>query len=724
MATEPHLTLDEIALQLGEPYALRDVDARGRDLAAVGEVLASRGAAVGIHELAGGSTEVVVCANDALGALSVIAGQFAAHGLDIRSADLFTLTSDPAGTARRVVGGARRSPSQRRLLLDIFVVAPPAQPQAIEWPTFASQLRSTLARVDAGEIEDALEQVIEGFAARPRSAAALGPLFPVSIEVEPGASATRLFIQAEDTPGFLFEFTAGLGALRANVVSAEIRTVGGETRDTFLLTEANGGAIRDPHRLEELRVAAVLIKHFTHLLPVAAEPAQALRQFGTLVRSLAARPEGISALGDLASPHVLETLAELLGVSRFLWEDFLRMQHANLFPVLAHVEALDERLSRDGLVEAGRDAVRPRPGNTEGGPRTRLNEFKDREMFRSDLRYITGRIGFLAFSRELSDVAEATVLAAATHAHRELEAQYGTPTLADGGGECGWAISALGKFGGRELGYASDIELLFVYDGAGETTGPTVTSNHEYFEAFVRLVRDSITVRQEGIFELDLRLRPYGSAGALATSIAAFAQYYSKGGAAEQFERMALVRLRPFAGSEATRERVRRLRDAFVYSGEPMDLAGIRHLRNRQATELTRAGTVNAKYSPGGVVDLEYFVQTLQIEVGATEPTVRVPGTLEAAELLGGVGALPPLLKGQLQEAYGFMRRLIDALRVVRGNAKDLAIPPADSRAFAYLARRMHFVTPGDLERAITVRMAFGRALWDRFAGGGPEPTR
>ncbi len=720
------LTIDDVIRQLGERYASRSSEARAADLALLASIESPRHSAVAVRPLAEDSSavEVTVCAADQLGALAVIAGGFAAHGLDIHAADLFTISAPHSTSPARTIRGrpVRPAPARdarpSRLLLDIFTVAVPdgVAPGA----DFQRDIEETLALVGAGDLDAAMEHVIEGVAGRARASVSTEPLYPLAIELVPGPEATRLIIEAVDTSGFLFELAAALGTLRVNVVRAEIRTIERATRDTFFLTEPDGAPIRDPRRLEELRVAVALIKHFTHLLPVSAEPAQALRQFGALVRTVAARAPGPEALGDLSSPQVLQTLAELLGVSRFLWEDFLRMQHENLFPVLARVESLATRLSPAELAAAALEAVAPRSDEPPEAARRCLNELKDREMFRADLRHITGRLGFLAFSRELSDVAEATVLGAATLAHAVLRGRHGTPRLLDGR-ECGWTVCALGKFGGRELGYASDIELLFVYAGDGRTDGAEPISNHDYFEAFVRHVRDSISARQEGIFELDLRLRPYGTQGALATSLAAFEAYYSSMGAAEQFERLALVRLRPVVGDDETRAAVRALRDAWVYSGAPLDYAEIAHLRHRQATELVRAGTVNAKYSPGGVVDLEYFVQASQIEVGATDPAVRVPGTLEAIELLSRSGVLPQLLAAKLQDAYGFMRRLIDGLRVVRGNAKDLATPPADSRAFAYLARRMHYESPTALAGAIEVRMDFGRMLWERFAP--PPPS-
>ncbi len=714
----PPLTLDDLPpelLQRHERFATTAQD----DLALLEQVQSLTDVATRVRSVGGGAHALTIAAADQLGALAVLAGNFAAHGLDIREADLFTVvaSADPLPAAPRRAPPRRRptAPTRpRRLLLDHFLVQPLATLEPQHWAAFEAGVRETLALVAGGALEAAMERVIDGVALRARVTSGSEPLYPVAIELTPEADTTRLEIQSVDSAGFLFEFAAALGALRANVVRAEIRTVDHETRDTFWLTEADGRPVTAPHRLEELRVATTLIKHFTHVLHRAAEPAQALHQFGALVRSLAARPQGVIALGDLSAPEVLETLADLLGVSRFLWEDFLRMQHANLFPVLASAGSLAYRTPRDQLLAESLAAVQPQADDAPESPRRRLNDLKDREMFRTDLRHITGRIGFLEFSRELSDVAEVTVRSAATLVHAELQAAHGEPRLADGGA-CGWAICALGKFGGRELGYASDIELLFLYEDDGLTDGPRPISNHEYYEAFVRGVRDAITARQEGIFELDLRLRPYGAKGALATSLRGFAEYYREHGPAEQFERMALVRLRPFAGSDHVRVEAVRRRDAWVYSGARLNIDEVLHLRHRQATELTRTGTVNAKYSPGAVVDLEYFVQALQIEHGASHADVRAPGTLEGAELLIRAGLLPPLLGGKLQDAYGFMRRLIDGLRVVRGNAKDLAIPEPGTRAFAYLARRLHFLEPADLDRAIRVRMDFGRSLWTHF---------
>jgi glutamate-ammonia-ligase adenylyltransferase len=208
-------------------------------------------------------------------------------------------------------------------------------------------------------------------------------------------------------------------------------------------------------------------------------------------------------------------------------------------------------------------------------------------------------------------------------------------------------------------------------------------------------------------------LRPYGNAGALATSYTGFRQYYREDGPAQQFERMALVKLRPVAGDPVLGKHVEQARDGYVYSGRPLDIADIRHLRHRQATELVAAGAVNAKYSAGGLVDVEYFVQARQIEAGHTQPSVRTTNTMDAIDRLREAGVFSATQATHLRECYSFLRRLIDALRVVRGNAKDLTIPLSDSREFAYLTRRLGYDTPAQLRAAIDDRMRFARGLWD-----------
>ncbi|MCI0440675.1 MAG: glutamine synthetase adenylyltransferase, partial [Chloroflexi bacterium] len=503
-----------------------------------------------------------------------------------------------------------------------------------------------------------------------------------------------------------------LTMLNVNIERAEVRTEGDEVRDTFWLTDSSGYKITDERRLNELRVAAALIKQFTRLLPRSPNPAQALRQFNALTQQILASPDWMDRLRDLESAPVLQTLAEMMGVSQFLWEDFLRMQHENLFPVLLDVPALDERKSRDALYRDLHERTRDAADHERRVQA--LNSFKDREMFRVDLRHITNRIGFREFAQELSDLAEVVVDEAAKLSQKTLAPRYGSPAL-DGGRPCPWAICALGKFGGRELGFGSDIELLFVYEGEGKTDGAESIQNSLYFGNFVRAFLSVLKAKREGIFEIDLRLRPYGDKGAMASALDEFRRYYSPDGFARQFERMALVKLRPVAGDPAFGKKVVQARDAFVYSGAPLDIENILHLRRRQAAELVRPGAVNAKYSPGGLVDLEYYVQAWQIATGHSDPdkSGRVTNTLDAIERLVEGRHMSRKLSENLRRFYAFLRRLIDALRAVRGHAKDLTIPPTDSREFAYLTHRLQFRSPAELQDAIASCMDAASKVWE-----------
>ncbi len=715
------LSLDAVRAQLGSAYDRFDSLERSRHFDLLRSVYLPEDLAFDVENTGSGHWTVTVCADNVLGALSIIAGIFAAHRIEIVSADAFTLRFTESQTARRPVsrvGGRPRGPlrasRKRSLILDIFEVR--VSDDLITdgfWDRFRDGLAGAFTTLAEEGRDRGREEVIDRVS-RTISRADGGEvqLYPIAIELSNDDSheQTRLHIHGTDTPGFLFAFSNALAMLHANIERAEVRTDGGEVHDTFWLTDLQGDKITSESRLHELQVAAALIKHFTYLLPRSPNPAQALRQFHELTRQMLSRQDWTEEVRDLESPAVLETLAELMGVSRFLWEDFLRMQHENLFPVVMDIPALDEQRSGEMLRGACCAEIERAPAH--GDSVAALNRFKDREMFRIDLRHITHRIDFRRFSEELSELSEVVVQQAAQLAEAKVTDRFGAPALASGR-PCRWTVCALGKFGGRELGFGSDIEMIFVYEAEGATGGPDVIENSRFFREFVVEFTRTISTRSESIFEIDLRLRPYGNAGPLATSLGAFERYYSATGDARQFERMAMVKLRHVAGNSDLGAEIVRLRDEFTYSPEPADLENVTHLRRRQSAELVPTGAVNAKYSKGGLVDLEYFVQIQQIEAGHSDPSVRATNTLDAIDSLDRGGHVPSDHARDVAESYGFIRRFIDALRVVRGNARDLTIPSPDSREFTYLAQRLRFRSSQELEDAIRVHMGFAGSLFD-----------
>ena len=730
-AQATHDELHQLTTQWGD--ALSELDASGIEL--MSELLkgeANYGEVRMCVETYGAGWRVGVSTDARANVLPLVAGLLTSNGLDISQADIFTVGPSHRPTER----ASRRQPARRSQSTDYrWRRRRRAQTQHATrgtqrrvamlfelrerstgipgWDKIEQDIRTAARQALTGRVDSATSAVIDRFSDAMREAGqGGGDQLPIDIftDVESSDRFTLITISSIDTPGFLFSFTNALASIHINIARATIRTYDDVVRDTFWLTDSSGSKIQDDHRLNQLWVAAALIKQFTYYLPIAPDPTQALRQFNSLTSQLLAMRDWTSKLHDLDSPDVMEILARMMGMSRFLWEDFLRMQHDNLFPVLLDSESLDRALSLDeleALIDSDLDSC-----DSHDERMRSLNDFKDREMFRVDLRFITGRVGLGQFSRELTSIADVLTRKTFEIGYSFVSGRHGVPRT-ESGSVCGYGIFALGKFGGRDMGFGSDIELMFVYDSEGMTDGDDPVRNSTFFEQVVKEFLNVLEVRPQGIFEIDMRLRPYGSKGPLASSLAAFRDYYSPDGDARQFERLALVRMRPVLGEERLVQSVMSVQDAFVYAHKPLDIGDILHMRGRQANELVKRGSVNAKLSPGGVVDIEYYVQAWQISRGREDRGLRLTNTLEAVEALRDKGHLDDSLAGGISEAYALLRKLIDGLRIVRGNAKDLNIPDRDSKEYQRLAHRMSEHGAGRLSSHISEHMGFARGLWE-----------
>ena len=645
---------------------------------------------------------VTIVAYDFPGELSMICGLMTVYGLNICDGHAFTYEPASAG----VDGTGKTSPlpvrNDRRKIVDVFTVNTVVKDFPPDtWQRYAGDLSQLVSMMDEGKRREAQVNLIKRVAVGLQTASGPTPtLYPVDIAIDNSFSPkyTVLRINAMDTVGFLYEMTNALAFNQVYIAQVEIDSAGERAHDTLYVTDNNGLKITSPEKQRELRAATVLIKHFTHLLPHSPNPESALLHFREFIAQLFQRPNWPDELASLERSEVLSGLSQLLGVSDFLWDDFLRMQYANLFPVVRDVDKLTTAKSRAQLQEEMGALLRP----VHHGPQAPadhapwqdvLNAFKDREMFRIDMRHILGHTNeFWEFSSELTDLAEVVVNTAYHLIAEDLRLIYGTPMLDSSPGEISqMAVLALGKCGGRELGFASDIELMFVYTGNGKTSGPNVITSAEFQEKVVETFVSTIRARQEGIFQVDLQLRPYGKVGSMAVSLEAFRRYFSPEGPAWAYERQALVKLRAIAGDAGLGRQVEGLRDQFIYTGEPFDVTAMRAMRERQIRHLVKGGTFHPKYSPGGLVDVEYLVQGLQITHGAAYPSLRLTNTREAMAALATVGILSAEDYTHLHKAHTFLRWLIDALRVVRGNAKDVTIPPEDSEEYAFLARRLRY---------------------------------
>ncbi|HWL07718.1 MAG TPA: glutamine synthetase adenylyltransferase, partial [Planctomicrobium sp.] len=523
---------------------------------------------VAVQDLDSSLQQVTIAGLDRIGALSAICGLMCACGTDIVSGNVLTGTDvDSIGTPRR---GNRRT----RKFVNVFTVRPASSGTSgsIDWNLFEDELNDLVQLAETSGWQKAQGKLAHRVAEavyEPQTTAV--PLLPVEIDLDNIASrdATVLHIRGKDTPGFLYELTNAITTSGLSIARMTIQSSGPDVVDTLHVVDEQHRPIQSQKRLNELRAAIVLIKHFTHLLPSSPNPASALVHFQEFLENLFQRPDWLEELSPLKDSEVLGAMATLLGVSDFLWGDFLRLQHANLFPVVTNVKGLQRPRNWPSLMTEWEELRKKTPLDQRIEV---LNQFKDREMMRADMRHILGlQDKFGMFGIELTDVAEVVVEAARQICEDELQAVHGHPQNSEGA-KVFCSICGLGKCGGQELGYASDIELMFLYQEEGMTSGPHVITNAEYFQRLAHLFRRTIRSKRKGIFEIDLRLRPYGKAGPLAVSLHEFESYFGPSGAAWPYERQALVKLRPIAGDAALGKKVVALRDRLIYRGEPFDV--------------------------------------------------------------------------------------------------------------------------------------------------------
>src|SRR6185295_673067 len=254
--------------------------------------------------------------------------------------------------------------------------------------------------------------------------------------------------------------------------------------------------------------------------------------------------------------------------------------------------------------------------------------------------------------------------------------------LADRGIDRGLLVVAMGKLGGREIGYGSDLDIFFVYD-ADEEEG------EKYIRAAQRVLRLVSMPHGAGAgYELDTRLRPSGSQGLLVVSLAGFERYHA--GDAQDWERQALVKARACAGDEDLGSRFAKIAAEVAYGRGAPDPQKLHHLRMRMERELAKEGPTryDVKLGHGGIVDVEFAVQWLQMKYGA-DPRVRTTDTETALAALEAGGYLEGSVAAILREGYAILRRLEQALRVVHGTSASLIEEGAPG--LGALARRMGF---------------------------------
>jgi [glutamine synthetase] adenylyltransferase / [glutamine synthetase]-adenylyl-L-tyrosine phosphorylase len=359
----------------------------------------------------------------------------------------------------------------------------------------------------------------------------------------------------------------------------------------------------------------------------------------------------------------LAWLSGIFSCSRFLSEELL--QHP------------------DWLFEVpGLHAVLPVSGYSErllqfvGGASTRspqtvdLATFRRRELLRIVLRDVLSLDTLAGITEELSNLADAILQEALREIVVDLRKRYGLPSDAlDTESGSGFSVIALGKLGGRELNYSSDIDLMFLYRGNGETAGPNVITNREFYKKVANRYTDLLaTYTPEGLcYRVDLRLRPEGKFGEICTSLEGAKQYYSL--RARDWELQMLIKARTVAGEISVGRDLLQSVESSIYS-TTTDFSAIETMsatRERLAGKLSSkrlpGNELDVKLTPGGIRDIEFLVQCLQRLHGGRDETVRHGGTIFALSRLFDRDLISATEHSRLYSAYEFLRHLEHGLQ-------------------------------------------------------------
>jgi len=405
------------------------------------------------------------------------------------------------------------------------------------------------------------------------------------------------------------------------------------------------------------------------------DPDLAVSSFRDVALRIGGNPAALGALRD--QPPVVELLCHVLGTSRMLGE---YLQHVpELVADLADPKTLRKRSREDYLSEAI-DYVewRGEPDQRD----TALRRLKRRAILRLASRDLAGGASTDEVGRELAYLAEAAVGAALQSLLEEMPPP----------GDARFCVVGMGKLGGQELNYASDIDVIFVYDGSEERVAqPWATRMAE------SLVQRLAATTEEGqVFRVDTGLRPEGKGGALVRSIAGYRAYYDRW--AEQWEFQALIKARAIAGDATLSQQFKDLVQPYVYR-DPFPAEAVREIRTMKARiERERLAPrqdpkTQLKVGIGGLIDVEFTAQLMQLMHGASDPRLRVHGTVPAIAAAAEKGIVS-LERGRwLVDSYRFLNRVRNTLYLIRGRAADAL--PTDPDELELLARALRYPAPG-----------------------------
>lgn len=436
------------------------------------------------------------------------------------------------------------------------------------------------------------------------------------------------------------------------------------------------------------RVLAQVMPVLLEALGSAADPDRTLINVRRLSEAYGSREALYSQLAE--DPQAVASMVKVFATSQFLADMIIRWPHLTI--LFFDRERLLAPKSRRKLSDELAEALAAY--STFEGALDALRAFNRREVLRIGIRDITDRADLLTTTAELSNLADACIGAAYRLAGRELE------PIGSVAAHSRFAVIGMGKLGGSELNYSSDIDLMFVYE-AGKGDDPERA--RAYFTRLAEFLVQALAKHTgEGhAYRVDTTLRPEGRDGPLVRSIDSYETYYDKYAATWEFQ--ALIKARPVGGDASLGDRFIEMVTPFVYRETfgPDDVARIRAMKGRVEQNLEREGELyrNVKLGFGGIRDVEFTVQLMQLVYGGREPRLRGGNTLRSLSALRQVGLITEEQHAGVSAAYIFLRDVEHHLQIMQ-SLQEHAVP-AGREKLALFARRFGYVqgVTGSAER-------------------------
>jgi glutamate-ammonia-ligase adenylyltransferase len=423
------------------------------------------------------------------------------------------------------------------------------------------------------------------------------------------------------------------------------------------------------------------------LLKKSPSPAHAEANFGRLMES-----GGSRSIDNIPSTE-LPVLTRLLGSSAYLSE--ILIQHGKSWPELFLEQIKIQRKSIENHLREIKALTTAAQSFNEfcAG----LRRHKQREYLRIGARDLDPSVPMEETVRELTALAEASLESAYLYCRRETEQEFGCLSLPGTDRPNAFVVLGMGKLGGGELNFSSDVDVIFLFENdEGESTGgPKGKAEPRAFFADIgkKIIQAMGKVTEDGfVFRIDLRLRPLGVNGPLVQSVDSAMLYYESWG--QCWERAALIKARPVAGDKNLGNRFLKEVEPFVYRRylDYTTVEELRHMKMRIENELLSSQDKerNIKLGYGGIREIEFFAQALQLVNGGYEPALRQQNTLRALSELAAHKFISAEEMNQLAEAYRFLRQVEHKVQMVQ-EAHAHSIPESEEEEKA-LARRLGYL--------------------------------